>query len=128
VDVHAINRQQMAYQAITAMVNTLGDTGHSRFETPQEVQQENSQLQNAPLVGIGVQLSGGGGQPLRIDEVFPNSAADGNLLPGDIIVAVDGKNVKGLPIDQVSPLIRGKAGTQVTLTSATVAPSSSPSP
>lgn len=116
VDTSAINRKQMAYDAITAMVNTLGDTGHSRFETPEEVNQENNSLQNAPTVGLGVELSGGGTQPLRIDEVFPDSAAAGVLKPGDIITAVDGKDIKGMTIDQVRPLIVGAQGTQVTLT------------
>jgi carboxyl-terminal processing protease len=116
VDVSSINRQKMAYAAMRAMVDSLGDTGHSRFETPQEVQQENSQLQNANLHGIGVELNGGGNQPLRILEVFPGSAADGHLLPGDVIVAVNGKNIKGLTLDQVRTLIVGPDGTPVTLT------------
>ncbi len=116
VDTSAINHQQMAYAAINAMVNSLGDTGHSRFETPQEVQQENNSLHNAPTVGIGVLLSGGGNQPLRVDEVVPNSAADGHLQPGDVIQAVNGKSISGMSFDQVRPLIVGQEGTTVTLT------------
>ncbi len=111
-----INQQQMAYAAITAMVNSLGDTGHSRFETPEQFAQENQQLQDQSIVGIGVSLSGGGVKPIRIDEVFPGSAAyKGGLKPGDLIVSVDGKSLKGYTIDQARPLITGKAGTQVTL-------------
>lgn len=116
VDPAAISRQKMAYAAIRAMVDSLGDTGHSRFETPEEVQQENNSLQNKPTVGIGVLLSGGGAKPLRVDEVFPGSAADGHLVPGDLIVAVNGKDITGMTIDQVRPLIRGDEGTSVTLT------------
>ncbi len=113
----AIDQQKMAYAAINAMVATLGDTGHSRFDTPAQAKQEQQQLQNAPTVGIGVYLSGGGSQPLRIDAVIPNSpAAKGNVKPGDEIVGVDGKSVRGQTIDQVRPLITGKAGTDVTLT------------
>lgn len=111
-----INQKQMAYAAINAMVATLGDTGHTRFETPEQFAQENAQLQNQSSVGIGVELSGGGDKPIRIDEVFPGSAADkGGLKPGDLIVGVNGKNLKGYTIDQARPLIGGKAGTQVTL-------------
>jgi carboxyl-terminal processing protease len=114
----AIDTKKMAYDAITAMVNDLGDTGHSRFETPQQFQQEQSDLNNAPTVGIGVYLSGGGTQPLHIDAVIPGSPADKSkqIHPGDEIVGVDGKNVRGQTIDQVRPLIQGKAGTKVTLT------------
>jgi carboxyl-terminal processing protease len=116
VDSSAISHQKMAYAGMSGIVDSLGDTGHSRFETPDEVRQENNSLQNKPTVGIGVLLSGGGAQPLRIDEVFPGSAADGHLMPGDVIVAVNGKNITGLTIDQVRPLIVGDAGTSVSLT------------
>lgn len=111
-----INQKQMAYAAINAMVNTLGDTGHSRFETPEEFAQENQQLTDQSTVGIGVELSGGGKQPITIIEVFPDSAAaKGGLKPGDEIVAVNGRSVKGDTIDQARPLISGNAGTQVEL-------------
>lgn len=111
-----INQKQMAYAAINAMVGTLGDTGHSRFETPEQFAQENQQLQDQSSVGIGVSLSGGGPKPIRIDEVFPDSAAfKGGLKPGDLITSVDGKSLKGFTIDQARPLITGKIGTQVTL-------------
>lgn len=111
-----IDQQKMAYAAIDAMVNTLGDTGHSRFETAEQYAQENQQLQNQGVVGIGVSLSGGGDKPLRIEEVFPNSPADkGGLKPGDLIVSVDGKDIKGYTFAQARPLIVGKAGTNVTL-------------
>lgn len=120
-----INQQKMAYAAIDAMVNTLGDTGHSRFETPEQYAQENQQLQDQGIVGIGVSLSGGGDKPIRIEEVFPNSPADkGGLKPGDLIASVDGKSIKGDTIDQARPLITGKEGTQVTL--GIIRPSESP--
>jgi carboxyl-terminal processing protease len=118
VDPAAINHQKMADAMISGFVDSLGDTGHSRFETKQQFQQEQNQLQNQPQVGIGVLLSGGGAQPLRIDEVFPNAPATGHLQPGDVIVAVNGKTIGGLTIDQVRPIILGAgvAGTKVTLT------------
>ena len=116
VNPSAINHQQMAYAGMSGIVDSLGDTGHSRFETPKEYQQETSSLHNAATVGIGVLLSGGGSQPLRVVEVFPGAPADGHLMPGDEIVAVNGKNITGLTIEQVRPLILGAKGTPVTLT------------
>jgi carboxyl-terminal processing protease len=111
-----INHKQMAYAAINAIVGSLGDTGHTRFETPEQFAQENQQLQDQAIVGIGVSLSGGGDKPIRIDQVYPDSAADkGGLKPGDEIISVNGKSLAGLTIDQARPLITGKAGTKVTL-------------
>ncbi|MGZ6363912.1 MAG: S41 family peptidase, partial [Ktedonobacterales bacterium] len=121
----SIDHQKMAYAAISAMVNSLGDTGHSRFVTPEELKQEQDQLNNAPTVGIGVYLSGGGDKPLRIDAIIPNSpAAKSTLKPGDQIVAVNHADIRGKTIEQVRPLIAGTAGTSVTLT--VIRPSVSP--
>lgn len=118
VDTNKINSKKMAYAAIDAMVNSLGDTGHSRFQTKAEFDDEQNQLNNASTVGIGVYLSGGGKDPLRIDAIIPDSPAakSGKLKPGDFITAVDGKDISGMTIAQVRPLITGKAGTSVTLT------------
>jgi carboxyl-terminal processing protease len=113
-----IDTRKMAYAAIDAMVTSLGDTGHSRFETKAEYDNEQNQLNNAASVGIGVYLSGGGKDPLRIDAIIPDSPASksGKLKPGDLIIAVDGKDISGKTIDEVRPLITGKEGTSVTLT------------
>ena len=114
----AIDQKKMAYAAINAIVGTLGDTGHSRFETPEEFQQEQQDLQNQATVGIGVYISGGGSQPLIIDAVIPGSPAakSGQLRPGDEIVGVNGKSIQGMSEDQSHALIEGSAGTKVTLT------------
>src|SRR5215467_3841746 len=88
----AIDKQKMAYAAINAMVDTLNDTGHSRFETPEEYKNEAGQLNNDKIIGIGVYLGGGGDKPLTITAVMPNSpAANAGLKAGDQITAVDGK-------------------------------------
>jgi carboxyl-terminal processing protease len=120
-----VDQKQMAYAAISGMVNSLGDTGHSRFETPEEFARETKELQNSQISGIGVELSGGGSQPITIQAVFPDSPASKvNIKPGDQIVAVNGQDVRGKTLDQVAPLIQGKAGTDVTLT--LIRPSVSP--
>lgn len=112
-----INQQQMAYAAIQAMIGTLNDPGHTRFETAQQYQQEQQQLNNQPTVGIGVTVSGGGSTPVTIDSVLPNSPAEqAGLKPGDEIVAVDGTSVKGDTLDQVTALIHGPKGASVGLT------------
>ena len=48
---NAIDKQKMAFTAINAMVDTLGDTGHSRFETPEEYKNEAGQLNNDKILG-----------------------------------------------------------------------------
>ena len=115
----AIDHKKMAYAAINAMVESLGDSGHSRFETPEQYAQENKSLSGGSTVGIGIYLSGGGSHPLTIVATIPGSpASKANIKPGDEIVAVDGTSVKGMTLDQAHPLLAGnsKAGSSVTLT------------
>jgi len=113
----AIDHKKMAYAAINAMVDSLGDTGHSRFETPEQYAQENNDLNGGGTVGIGIYLSGGGSQPIVITATIPDSpASKANIKPGDEIVAVNGTNLRGGTLDQLHNLVTGKAGTSVTLT------------
>ncbi|HUY77571.1 MAG TPA: S41 family peptidase [Ktedonobacterales bacterium] len=107
----AINQKQMAYAAISAMTTSLGDTGHSRFETPEEYAAENSQLNNGPSIGIGISLGGGGSTPPVIEVVYPGSAAaKGGLRPGDQILIIAGQSTSGQNLNQVSAEI-GANGT-----------------
>lgn len=113
----SLDQKKMAYAAIDAMVQSLGDTGHSRFETPDEAKAENDSLNNASNVGIGIYLSGGGDQPIRIDAVLPNSPGEkAGLKAGDLIMAVNGTSLSGKTIDQMKTLIGHNKGTVVTLT------------
>jgi carboxyl-terminal processing protease len=117
VDKNAIDHQKMTYAAIEALVASLGDTGHSRFLTPEEVQQEHQQL-SGNFVGIGVFLQADPtGQYFQISATIPDSPAEkASLKPGDVIIAVNGKSVKGNSLDQLHDLITGPEGTSLTLT------------
>jgi len=116
VDRKAVNYQQMSYAAIRAMLGVLHDTGHTRFLTPQDVQSEKQQL-SGTLIGIGVDLQQDANtKQITISETIPGTPADkAGIKRGDIIVAVNGTNVVGKDIDSVIPLIKGPAGTTVTL-------------
>jgi carboxyl-terminal processing protease len=116
VDRKAINYQQMSYQAIRAMLGVLHDTGHTRFLTPQDVQSEKQQL-SGKLIGIGIDLQQDTKtKQITITATIPGTPADkAGIKRGDIIVAVNGTNVVGKDINTVIPLIKGPAGTNVTL-------------
>jgi len=116
VDRKAVNYQQMSYAAISAMLGVLHDTGHTRFLTPQDVQAEKQQL-SGTLIGIGIDLQQDAKtQQISISATIPGTPADkAGIKRGDIIVAVNGTNVVGKDINTVIPLIKGPAGTNVTL-------------
>ncbi len=117
VDRNAINYQKMSYDAIRAMLADLGDTGHTRFLTPQDVKAENQQL-SGTFAGIGIYIQ----QDPKTKDISIVSTIDGapaqkaGLKRGDIIIAVDGKSVVGMDENALQPLIGGAAGTQVTVT------------
>jgi carboxyl-terminal processing protease len=117
VDQGAIDHQKMTYAAISAIVDSLGDTGHSRFETPDELKQEQQQL-SGNYVGIGVVLQPDPtGQYFQIGVTFPNApATKAGLKPGDVIIAINGKSVKGDTQDQLRSLITGPQGSSFTMT------------
>ncbi len=74
---------------------------------------------NNEYVGIGVtvRLENEDDEGITIIEVNKGgSAHEAGLLPGDMIVAVDGKNAAEAGIDGISDLIRGEEGTELTLT------------
>src|SRR5271163_4907717 len=55
VDRSAIRPAAMAYAAIAAMTESLGDTGHSVFLTPQQAKKADSAVQGRVNVGIEIQ-------------------------------------------------------------------------
>jgi len=87
---------------------------YTRFLTPDMVRGYNNQLEGR-YSGIGASVAARGGR-VFLDEVFTGGAAAGaGLAAGDEVVAVDGRPVGGLALAEVSRLLRGKAGTKVTL-------------
>lgn len=117
VDRKAVNYQQMSYSAIQAMLQVLHDTGHTRFLTPQDVQNEDQQL-SGKFVGIGISLQQDpNSKEIVIVSTIPDSPAQkAGIKPGDIITAVNGTSVVGKSLDDVTALIRGNAGTPVSIT------------
>ncbi len=116
VDRKALDYKKMAYAAINAMTQSLGDTGHSRFMDPKTVQSENQQL-SGKFTGIGIYLHQDmNTKQLVITAPIPGSPAEkAGLKHGDVIVEINGTNMQGKDTNAASSLIQGSAGTNVTL-------------
>jgi len=101
--------------ALRGMMGALGDR-HSVFFTPEEFRQFTSDLQRS-YGGVGMQIGTNADGEITVIAPFPNTPADrAGLRAGDVILAVDGEDVKDLALDQVAARIRGEPGTTVTLT------------
>jgi carboxyl-terminal processing protease len=115
VDRAAVQPQQLIYGAIGGMVNALGDTGHSRFLTPQMVQQEEN-FAKGEFEGIGAEVEIKDGHLTIVTPIDGSPAQKAGLKPGDVILKVDGQDISELPLGMAVAKVLGPAGTSVTLT------------
>jgi|YelNatPaOPRAMG01_1025707.scaffolds.fasta_scaffold00290_26 carboxyl-terminal processing protease len=115
VDQSAVQPQALTYGAISGMTDALGDTGHSRFLTPDMVRQEHMQTQGE-YEGIGANVSMVNGHVVIVAPMDGSPAQAAGIKPGEIILKVDGQDVTGLSLSDVVSKILGPAGTTVTLT------------
>ncbi|MFZ0532620.1 MAG: S41 family peptidase [Anaerolineales bacterium] len=116
VDQNAVQQTQLEYGAISGMVDALGDTGHSRFLTPQMVQEENNFTQGS-FEGIGAEVAmNKDGQVVIVTPIDGSPAQTAGVKPGDIMLKVDGVSLTGLSLNNVVSKVLGPAGTKVTIT------------
>jgi carboxyl-terminal processing protease len=109
-----VTDEQLTWGAIRGMVDALGDTGHTRFLSPDELKAEQETLQGK-ITGIGVIVDPRSSEPEVISVVDGGPAQRAGIRVGDIITSVDGKPTDSMRIDQVISQVRGPAGTTVSV-------------
>ena len=111
-----IDRKQLLNTSLSSAVESLQDQfshyfspkAYSEFQLDTEGRFEG--------VGMAVQQVKEG---LRVEEVYDDSPAQASgLKVGDIIASVDGKSLSGKTSDQSTALIKGPAGSPVTISDA----------
>jgi carboxyl-terminal processing protease len=113
-----IAKSQLANASISGVVASLGDR-FSHYLSPKEFREFDSP---PSFTGIGVSIeperrgttvTRGGLLIARVFDASPASRA--GLNAGDLIVAVDGRRLRGLSEEAAANMIRGKPGTNVEL-------------
>lgn len=119
-DKEKINSSEMIYGAIKGMVASLGDP-YTVFLAPTENKVVNEDLSGS-FEGVGIQI-GFKGTQLAVVAPLPGTPAEKvGVKPGDFIIGITDKEkgiergTVGLSLPQAVEIIRGKAGTKVTLT------------
>jgi carboxyl-terminal processing protease len=107
--------KEQAYAALREEFKKLNDV-YTRFMDPKQFESLNNQT-SGELSGVGIKLDlPEETKVLTVVEPIPNSpAAKAGILPGDRVLAINGKNSKGMTVEDASAIIRGEAGTKVTL-------------
>jgi carboxyl-terminal processing protease len=107
--------KQQAYDALRDAFKKLDDV-YTRFMDPKQFESLNSQT-SGELSGVGIRLElPEDTKVLTVVEPIPNSpASKAGVESGDRILAINGKNTKGMSVEDASNIIRGEAGTKVTL-------------
>lgn len=112
--VDSIDNKQLITTAINAM---LGSLDPYTVYVPAENEDYLKLLTTGDMGGgIGATLRQSGDYVMIIEEVKGMPAQKAGLTAGDLITAVDGKQTKGMKINDVTKMLRGTPGTNVTVT------------
>ena len=99
--------------ATETMLASLNDP-YSRFLSKEEFAKQNTNI-SSKIYGIGVSIVNDGGKIKIINVIEQSPAQFADLKNGDIILAVNGKDINGFSISQVSNIVKGPQNTLVSI-------------
>ncbi len=106
--------QKQVYGAIEGMLGSLNDP-YTVFMPPSENNLFEEDL-SGTFEGIGVEIAMKNGEVVIVSPLEGSPGEAAGLKPGDIIIAVNDKDTMEMNLSEIIQIIRGKAGTEVTLT------------
>lgn len=107
--------EEITYAALRGIIAALNDP-HTGFLNPQQAERARSDMEGQ-FEGIGARVSEAEGGGVEIKYLFADQPAQkAGLRVGDVIIAVDGKDVTKMLLDDAISLIRGPRNTTVVLT------------
>ncbi len=112
--VRPVDRKELLEHALQGMLEDLDQ--HSSYFSESQWAQFRKQLEGS-FVGIGVSVEiDTESNQLKVLAPLPGAPAyEAGILPGDLILAVDGKSTEGMSRDQAIEALQGRPGTQVKL-------------
>ncbi len=109
------SNEEILYSAIEGSIDELDDN-YTRFIRPDVAARLREDAQGA-VEGIGAFVQPTEEGFFEIVRPIPGQPAEiAGLLPGDLVIAVDGESVEDVSFDEVIMMVRGPQGTEVTLT------------
>ncbi|HVJ93211.1 MAG TPA: S41 family peptidase [Labilithrix sp.] len=111
--VDPVPREKLLEGAIKGMVENLDP--HSAYMPPEEWRQFQSDTEGK-FGGVGIEVDGRGDRLIVIAPIEGSPAQRAGIKSGDQIIAVDGEDVIGQPLEKIVKRMRGASGTKVTVT------------
>ena len=113
VDHSTLDPEQLTDGAIRGLLMALDDPHASYLSAEQHAREQEGYRGFFEGIGAQVTLSEAG---VTVIAPIPGAPAEAaGILPGDVILAVDGESIEGLTLIEAVNRIRGPGGTQVTL-------------
>ena len=106
--------KEVTYDAIRGLVERLGDQ-HTAFIDPKSAALFNSDMEGS-FEGIGAQVELAEGGGVRLKYLYADQpAAKAGLQAGDVVLAVDGKDITKVTLLEAISMIRGPCNSKVVL-------------
>jgi carboxyl-terminal processing protease len=112
--VESPNKNKILTGAIDGLLAALDDpyTRHFAKKDFQHVEE----VTEGRFEGVGMTMEDVSGQLTVVAPIEGTPAATAGIKAGDKVMAIDGKETKGMPLDTAVAKIKGKSGTKVVLT------------
>ncbi len=111
--VKPVGTGELTKDALKGMLTRLDP--HSDFMDEREFKESEADL-SGEFGGLGIEITEQGGIPKVISPIDGTPAAEAGIQPGDMIAAIDGASTQGVSLTKIVRTLRGKPGTDVTLT------------
>ena len=115
---NAINiktKDELISAAVRGVIDSLGDKYADYF--PRDEYNRILDSYSGTMSGIGIVVTTDDkGRVIVVKTIADSPASKKGVKEGDVIIAVEGKDIKGMTLDTVISLIRGKEGTDVNIT------------
>ena len=113
-DITDTEEKKLFYGAMDGMASALDP--HSRFFPPKEYGDFKVDT-TGELEGVGIEIDANNPRGLAVLTPLQDTPAwKGGVLPGDLILKIDGVSTKEMKLEEASHRVKGKVGTQVVLT------------
>jgi len=109
-----IKTDEDASVAVNSMLESLDDP-YSKYLDKKEYSDQNTSI-DSKITGIGVNISSKSGKIVIISVIEGTPAFYSKLQSNDIIIDIDGKDVRGMNIADVANLVRGAEHSYVQIT------------